>query len=284
MRPRNCLANFLRGRRRGSTFAKRSTGIFQVAQSSIRQLRVRSLLKRQIIPLSTIARLANIAAMPPNPFILAADNPAALLLLLRETPSLASRQDEHGYSLLHAAASYNHLDLLRALINEFNVPVDLRDEDSETALFVVETVEAARVLVEELGLDINITGDEGQTAREKIEQEGDFPAVAEYLASKEEASSTAVNGAQSTAESVNGRINGDLPPVPQGLSVNFGTLSEEDVAGASPNPEFRRRIEELAAREDFHTEAGQAALRRLVQEAIAGEELAEERNVRPREG
>lgn len=221
--------------------------------------------------------------MPPNPFILAADNPAALLSLLRETPSLASRQDEHGYSLLHAAASYNHLDLLRALVNEFNVPVDLHDEDSETALFVVETVEAARVLVEELGLDISITGDEGKTAREKIETEGDFPAVAEYLASKE-APSTAVNGAQSTPEYVNGRINGDLPPVPQGLSVNFGTLSEEDVAGASPNPEFRRRIEELAAREDFHTEAGQAALRRLVQEAIAGEDLAEERNVRPREG
>lgn len=218
--------------------------------------------------------------MPPNPFILAADNPAALLPLLRETPSLASRQDEHGYSLLHAAASYNHLDLLRALANEFNVPVDLRDEDSETALFVVETVEAARVLVEELGLDTSITGDEGQTAREKIEQEGDYPAVAEYLASKETRSTT-VNGAQ---ESVNGQMNGDLPPVPQGLSVNFGTLSEEDIVGASPNPEFRRRIEELAAREDFHTDAGQAALRRLVQEAIAGEDLVEERNVRPREG
>lgn len=218
--------------------------------------------------------------MPPNPFLLAADNPAALLPLLRETPALASRQDEHGYSLLHAAASYNHLDLLRALVNEFNVPVDLRDEDSETALFVVETVEAARVLVEELGLDISITGDEGQTAREKIEQEGDYPAVAEYLASKE-TRSTAVNSVQGH---VNGQTNGDLPPVPQGLSVKFGTLSEEDVAGASPNPEFRRRIEELAAREDFHTDAGQAALRRLVQEAIAGEDLAEERNVRPREG
>lgn len=221
--------------------------------------------------------------MPPNPFLLAADNPTALLAVLREIPSLAAQQDDHGYSLLHAAASYNHLDLLRALVNDFNVPVDLRDEDSETALFVVETVEAARVLVEELGLNISLTGEEGQTARQKIEQEGDFPAVAEYLASKE-SSSTPVNVTQSTSESVNGQINGELPPVPQGLSVNFGTLSEEDVAGASPNPEFRRRIEELAAREDFHTEAGQTALRLLVQEAIAGEDLAEERNVRPREG
>lgn len=212
--------------------------------------------------------------MPPNPFLLAADNPSALLDLLREDPSIASGQDEHGYSLLHAAASYNHLDLLRALVNEFHVPVDLRDEDSETALFVVETVEAARVLVEELGLDVAITGDEGQTAHQRIEQEGDFPGVAEYLASRE---SSGVNG----TSVING---GPLPPVPQGLSVNFGTVPEGEIADASPDPEFRRRIEELAAREDFDTEAGQAALRRLVMEAVAGEELAEDRNVRPRQG
>lgn len=217
--------------------------------------------------------------MPPNPFLLAADNPAALLALLRDTPSLASQQDDHGYSLLHAAASYNHLDLLRALVNEFRVPVNLRDEDSETALFVVETVEAARLLVEELGIDTALAGDEGLTAREKIQQDGDFPAVAEYLASREGAAAgtaqAAVNGAS---------LNGSLPPVPQGLAVNFGTVNEDEAAGASPDPEFRRRIEELAAREDLDTEAGQAALRQLVEEAVAGEELAQERNVRPRQG
>ncbi|KAI7785430.1 ankyrin repeat protein [Diaporthe eres] len=211
--------------------------------------------------------------MPPNPFLLAADNPAALLALLRDTPSLASQQDDHGYSLLHAAASYNHLGLLRALVNEFRVPVNLRDEDSETALFVVETVEAARLLVEELGIDTALAGDEGLTAREKIQQDGDFPAVAEYLAGTE--GTAHVNGAS---------LNGSLPPVPQGLSVNFGTVNEDEAAGASPDPEFRRRIEELAAREDLDTEAGQAALRQLVEEAVAGEELAQERNVRPRQG
>lgn len=216
--------------------------------------------------------------MPPNPFLLAADDPAALLALLRDRPSLASQQDDHGYSLLHAAASYNQLELLRALVNEFNVPVDLRDEDSETALFVVETVDAARLLVEELGINTAATGDEGLTALQKIQEDGDFPAVAEYLAGKEapaDSGQGAVNGA---------RANGDLPPVPQGLSVNFGSVDEGEATGASPDPEFRRRIEELAAREDFDTESGQAALRQLVEEAVAGEELAQERNVRPRQG
>lgn len=226
--------------------------------------------------------------MPPNPFLLAADSPTLLLELLRTDPHLAAQQDDHGYSLLHAAASYNHLTLLRALVNEFNVPVDLRDEDNETALFVVETVDAARILVEELSLDINLRGDEGTTAREKIESEDDFPEVAAYLLGREQAEGQ-VNGtaAPESPVAVNGQVNGDgaeLPPVPQGLEVAFGTMSEADVGGAAPDPEFRRRIEELAAREDFHTDAGQAALRRLVEEAIAGEDLAEERNVRQREG
>lgn len=221
--------------------------------------------------------------MPPNPFLLAADNPTALLALLRETPSLASQQDDHGYSLLHAAASYNHLDLLRALVTDFNVPVDLRDEDSETALFVVETVEAARLLVQDLGLDAALTGDEGLTAREKIQQDGDFPAVAQYLAGREDAAAATRDGAVQAP--VNGTSpDGALPPVPPGLSVNFGTVSEGEVDGASPDPEFRRRIEELASREDLNTEAGQAALRQLVEEAVSGEDLAQERHVRPRQG
>ncbi|KAG8168686.1 hypothetical protein KVR01_001435 [Diaporthe batatas] len=221
--------------------------------------------------------------MPPNPFLLAADNPTALLALLNETPSLASQQDDHGYSLLHAAASYNHLDLLRALVTDFNVPVDLRDEDSETALFVVETVEAAKLLVEELRLDAALTGDEGLTAREKIQQDGDFPAVAQYLAGREDAAATRDGAAQAP---VNGTSpNGALPPVPPGLSVNFGTVSEGEVDGASPDPEFRRRIEELASREDLDTESGQAALRQLVEEAVSSEDLAQERQVRrPRQG
>lgn len=238
-----------------------------------------------LLALSTedwVAASAQAPKMPPNPFLLAADNPSALLALLRETPNLASQQDDHGYSLLHAAASYNHLDLLRALVNEFSVPVNLRDEDSETALFVVETVEAARLLVEELGIDTALTGDEGLTAREKIQQDGDFPAVADYLAGKEGAAA----GREGTAQAaVNGTsLNGSLPSVPQGLSVSFGTVNEDEAAGALPDPEFRRRIEELAARSDLDTEAGQAALRQLVEEAVSGEELAQERNVRPRQG
>lgn len=211
-----------------------------------------------------------------NPFLLAADNPAQLLTLLQSTPSLASSQDEHGYSLMHAAASYNHLDLIRALVNDFHVNVDLKDEDGETALFVCETVECAKVLVEELHASITIRGEEeGKTAREKIAEEDDFPQVAVYLRVKE--LEAHVNGAISE-NTANGTA--APPPLPEGLSVDVGTMAPED-AGELVDPEFRRRIEELAARDDFHGEAGQSALRELITEALGGE-VGQERDVRQR--
>ncbi|KAI2626273.1 ankyrin repeat-containing protein [Xylaria nigripes] len=217
--------------------------------------------------------------MPANPFLLAADNSPALLPLLRENPSLAGQQDEHGYSLVHAAASYNHLDLLRALIREFKVDVNLRDEDEETALFVVETVDAARVLVEELGADIKIKGSDGYTARQKIVEEGEFIEVAEYLQSKESGQ------AQNLLNGVNGGAaeeGSNMPAPPAGLNVSVSTITPAEENENEVDSEFRRRIEELAQREDFHSEEGQAVLRQLIQDALA-ERNPTDRNVRPRQ-
>ncbi|KAH6880163.1 hypothetical protein B0T10DRAFT_412357 [Thelonectria olida] len=215
--------------------------------------------------------------MTPNPYLLAADNSPALLPLLRENPGLASSQDEHGYSLVHAAASYNHLDLLRALIREFQVDVNIKDEDDETALFVVETETAAQVLVEELNADIHHKGSEGLNAREKIEAEGDFPAAAAYLAKVEAARG---GDLEATATAI---IPESIPPPPEGLSVRLGTMDQTQDIPQDIDPEFRRRIEELAQRDDFSTTQGQADLRKLVEEAILGEGLGDERSVRSKQ-
>ncbi|KAL1980564.1 hypothetical protein VTN96DRAFT_3970 [Rasamsonia emersonii] len=214
----------------------------------------------------------------PNPYILAADNPSALLTFLRANPSQASCQDEHGYSLLHAAASYGHIDLLRALVKEFNVDVNLTDEDGETCLFVAESLEIAKCLVEELGIDAKRKNDEGLTAQETIESDGSFPAVAAYLRE--------VTGA-SASETVEQPIR-DIdapPPLPPNISVNIGTMTEQEASEGigEVDPEFKRRIDELAAREDFHSEAGQSELRALVADAIRGIGAeTQERDVRRR--
>lgn len=223
------------------------------------------------------------SATQPNPFLLAADNPNRLLPLLREDPSQASAQDDHGYSLMHAAASYNHLELLRALVSEFHVDVNLKDEDGETALFVAETMDCAKVLVEELHADISIRGDEGKTARERIEEDGDFPEVAVYLRIKElERSGAQVNGVNPPISNGTNGVHAP-PPLPDGVQVNIGTMVPEEEAGEVVDPEFRRRIEELAQREDFQGEDGQNALRELITEAIRGE-VGQGRDVRQRTG
>jgi hypothetical protein len=230
-----------------------------------------------------------------NPLLLAADNPEELLDALRADPSLATIQDEHGYSLMHACASYNHLNILRTLVNEFNVNVDVKgkssfylqplvltlpaDEDGETALFVAETMDCAKVLVEELYADITIRGEDDKTAGEKIAEEGDFPEVAVYLRMKELESSGQVNGID--APTVDGDGLHAPPPLPHGVTINMGTMDPEDGDGEVVDSEFRRRIEELAQRDDFQGEEGQASLRNLITDAIRGN-VGQEREVRRR--
>ncbi|TGO24485.1 hypothetical protein BPAE_0101g00030 [Botrytis paeoniae] len=217
------------------------------------------------------------APAQPNPFLLAADNSPDLLPLLRSNPALASAQDEHGYSLMHAAASYSHLDLLRALVTEFNVNVDLKDEDGETALFVAETLDCAKLLVEELHANFTIrSAEDGCNARERIEAEGDYPEVAVYLRIKELEAEGGLPASSGTDAIV-----AHPPLVPEGLSVNIGTMNPDEDVGEVIDPEFKRRIDELAARDDFQTPAGQEELRKLITEAITGE-VGEGREVRQR--
>ncbi|KAG5925544.1 hypothetical protein E4U42_004186 [Claviceps africana] len=202
--------------------------------------------------------------MSPNIFVLAADNDPSLIPLLCENPSLASAQDEHGYSLIHAATSYNHIDLLRFLVNDLHVNVNLQDEDRETALFVVETQKVAAILVEELGIDVHHKSADGLTAREKIASEGEFPLVVDYLGAIE------VNGTdkqtQPLAADTAIRANSPLPP---GVKLTLETVDATSDASVHIDAVLRRRIEELAQRDDFNSPSVQADLRRLVEDVIS---------------
>ncbi|KAF2401276.1 hypothetical protein EJ06DRAFT_384704 [Trichodelitschia bisporula] len=176
------------------------------------------------------------------------DAPSSVLEHLASDPALATAQDAHGYSLLHAAASYGHEDLVRTLVNTYAVPVDIVDEDRETPLFAVETVDMARALLA-LGADTEWRNAEGLTAEEKIEGEGEWPLVAAFLRSRRE------------------ERDGEAP---EGVKVDVRTVEEQSMGEGEVDPEFRRRIEELAAREDFQSEDGQRQLRELITDAVMG--------------
>jgi hypothetical protein len=189
--------------------------------------------------------------------------PQAILTSLSQHPQLASARDAHGYSLVHAAASYNQLNVLRELVQKYTADVNLLDEDGETPLFAAEKVEVAKCLIEELGADATIRNAEGKTAEEKIgEEEGEAHEVYQYLRSRRTGIDPTAAGVIET-EGVH-----PPPPLPDGVKINMGTM-EEDAANA-PDPEIRRRIEELAAREDYDSEEVQAQLRELVQDVVSG--------------
>ncbi|KAF2240488.1 hypothetical protein BU26DRAFT_525952 [Trematosphaeria pertusa] len=207
---------------------------------------------QRALPPPTIDLLLNLIDTRPN----------SVLTSLSQHPQLAAASDAHGYSLVHAAASYNQLEVLRELIQKYKVNVNMLDEDGETPLFAAENAEVARCLVEELGVDWGIRNADGKTAEEKIaEEEGEAHAVGQYLKSVR----TGGQVASSAAVEVEGVH--PPPPLPDGVKVNVGTMAEDD-AGEAPDPEIRRRIEELAARDDFQTEEGQRQLRELVSEVV----------------
>lgn len=142
------------------------------------------------IPLFTANNQDNVplffSVMEPNLYLLIADGQVhEVLAILEKEPSLAAVQDDNGYSLVHAAASYNELNLLRMLIQHYKVNVDIRDSDHETPLFFVETLSAAKILVEELGANPLATGLRGLTAAQAIQSDGDFSNIALYLHKKE---------------------------------------------------------------------------------------------------
>jgi hypothetical protein len=202
--------------------------------------------------------------------------PQAILSSLAQHPQLASARDAHGYSLVHAAASYSQLPVLRELVQKYAADVNILDEDGETPLFATEKADVARCLVEELGADTSIRNHEGKTAEEKIgEEEGEAHEVYQYLKSLRTGDEPVSAGAVETA-GVH-----PPPPLPDGVKIEMGTMAE-DAAGEAPDPEIRRRIEELAARPDYESDEVQAQLRELVQDVVAGMGGEDGRSVRRR--
>lgn len=198
----------------------------------------------------------------------------AILNHLSQNPELAATGDVNGYTLLHAASSYRIEPLMRALVQQYNVNPNITDGDGDTPLFFAETEQIARLLVEELGADVNWRNQEGITCREKVQGEVDTgdedgAALLAYLESKTSSAATDSAPAQpvQTIEDAAEEVH-PPPPLPDGISVNFGTMVEDETQ--APDPEFRRMIEELASSERFHTSEGQAELKDIITQAVRG--------------
>jgi uncharacterized protein len=218
------------------------------------------------------------------------DNPSAVLSHLSTNPGIAKEADDHGYSLLHAACSYNQLSLMRALVEQYGVETSIVDEDGDTPLFFAETEAAARCLVD-LGADISLTNDENQTAFDRIREEVDESTpegrkLLEYIELKENEGKSRGqthdnNGLfLSNPDALDETDVHPPPPLPQGVKINIGSMVEDE--SEPPDPEIRRRIDELAARPDFDGNEAQGELRDLIADIVKGVSQQPGRDVRQR--
>ncbi|KAK9478528.1 ankyrin repeat-containing domain protein [Lipomyces japonicus] len=199
----------------------------------------------------------------PNIWTAASDNNRAVVeSYISSGKHTPNDRDASGYTPLHAAASYSHVDLLRYLVSNGG-EINLTDEDGETPLFVVETAATAKVLVEELKADWRVRNVEGFTALEKfekeIEEDGEqLEEVVEYLKTLESQVSTDdISKLQDELNDVAAK---------KGTEVRY---TYEPVAELGENDldpviaERRKRIEEL-----LKSENPEEGIRNLVEEAV----------------
>lgn len=117
-----------------------------------------------------------------SPWIAASEGNLPLLQALMQNHSVSSInvKDEYGYTLVHAAASYNQIHILNWIVSKINVEatekhqlldvINVKDNDGDTPLHHCEDIEAAKFLVEN-GARIHERNRESLTAIDVKENE-----------------------------------------------------------------------------------------------------------------
>ncbi|KAM0788382.1 hypothetical protein ACM66B_001521 [Microbotryomycetes sp. NB124-2] len=181
---------------------------------------------------------------------------------LVESGTPPSIRDENSYTPLHAAASWNHPEILNYLVVERGADVNTTDDDGETCLFVCETVDMARLIVEQLGGNASHRNSEGLTAAASLEE--DYPEVAAYLRS----------------------VTGEPAPVatfdPNGQDQDQSTqLASEQQQQQPPRPDFDtptdeilsrvRQVMQASERGELSEQDTETRLREIVTEVVHGQ-------------
>ncbi|KAH3679085.1 hypothetical protein WICMUC_001281 [Wickerhamomyces mucosus] len=119
-----------------------------------------------------------------NIWIAAADNEINLVKqYITSGQYTANSKDPNGYTPIHAAVSYNNLDLLKILIREYSGDINIQDNEGDTPLHHVEDITTAKILIEEYKADFKIKNNDGEIPADYIEQDNEFPEVVQYLRS-----------------------------------------------------------------------------------------------------
>lgn len=167
-------------------------------------------------------------------------------------------KDENGYTPIHAAVSYGHVELLQFLIDNGG-DINVQDNEGDTPLHHVEDLNTAKHLVEKLGADYKRKNNDNMTPGQYIDDDGEFPEVAQYLLSLSH-DKPEQNDAGSFLSSL--PVPGDI----DGHQIRY-TMEEDNENAQQLSPEeLEERRKKLEA--VLTSENPEEALRELVQNAV----------------
>jgi ankyrin repeat protein len=106
-----------------------------------------------------------------TPWMAASEGNLALLQSSLQQLNLPlTAADENGYTLLHAAASYNHLGMVQFLISN-GADIHAVDKDGDSVLHYAGNVASAKMLVEVGQANLARTNAQGKTALQAKQEE-----------------------------------------------------------------------------------------------------------------
>lgn len=196
--------------------------------------------------------------------------------------------DENGYSAIHAAASYNHVAVLDTLIQRGGNP-NLEDFDGDTPLYVAETRDMVAHLVRH-GAHVAHRNKEGKTALEHHIEEDEFPDVVAALQTLTPSTDLGTAGVASVGghESV---------PFAAGVTAHYQATAVGGVNAASTAEEqnqetleamdglpveVRERIGQVMRQTEIDGINRDEELRGILHEALVGNGIFGDRNLRQR--
>jgi uncharacterized protein len=209
-------------------------------------------------------------------------DPSSVIQKLEAHPDVAPMGDFFGYTLLHAAASYSQGELARLLVRQYAVSTETVDEDGDSPLFYAESVDMARLLIEELGADAGWRNHDGDTFVQVLQrnvEEGDVEGweldMLSYIDSLNGRSKSAEEpGKSEEADTSEQETQTDSVADTPAASADVSSTVASSSSSAQPRQgdfesTFRTRIEALTVRDDLNSATGQAEVRGLAQELLS---------------
>ncbi len=163
----------------------------------------------------------------------------------------ANSKDPNGYTPIHAAVSYGHVELLKYLIQQGG-DINIQDTEGDAPLHHVEDLQVAKLLVEEYKADWRLKNNDGQIPADYIEEDDEFPEVVQYLRSLNHDNPTENNNLLDTLP---------RPDEVEGHKISY-SYQNEDIELQIDDAQ-REQLREIA-----ESENPEAKLRDFVKEAV----------------